>query len=372
MIWLLVTAALAAEMTFEAAVRAAAGSPAGRISEATAAADRADARGAAAWENPTVSGGHQTGQRNLQASVPIGLAPLARGVAAARTEDAVEIRERMAGAVNAAAAGAAWLDARRAADRAAAAVRTQDLAERLSLAAQAKVTSGEWSIVEGVLARADVARALDEALAWQQEALGARARLGVLVGGPVDELGPWPEVPVPPRADVPPAVLAADLEARAALAERLAARLAMVPALEISGGWQWGEQAGATYGASIEIPLFAPGISTSRAATARAEIASAEADLAGLDATAARTATDAELDAAERLLRAWEIPGLDTVLESTIRLYDAGEISITEYQVQRDLAIAAVGSAIDARWRVGRARLAGWELAGTTPFEDRP
>ena len=372
MIWLLVTAALAAEMMFEEAVRAAAGSPAGRITEATAAADRADARGSAAWENPTVSAGHQTGQRNLEASVPIGLAPLARGVSAARTVDAVEIRERMASAVNAAAAGAAWLDARRAADRAEAAVRTQELAERLSLAAQAKVESGEWSVVEGVLAQADAARALDEALAWQQEALGARARLGVLVGAPVDELGPWPEVPVPPRADVPPAVLAADLEARAALAERLAARLALLPALEISGGWQWGEQAGPTYGASIEIPLFAPGISASRAAAARADLAEAEAELAGLDATAVRTATDAEIQAAEQLIRAWEIPGLETVLASTIRLYDTGEISITEYQVQRELAISAVGSAIDARWRLGRARLAGWELAGVTPYEERP
>ena len=90
-------------------------------------------------------------------------------------------------------------------------------------------------------------------------------------------LGAWPELPSPPPLDASavPEVLSADLDARVALGQLRAGRLARVPTLHLMGGYQISDQPGPTYGASIALPLFAPGVAAVRGASARADGAEA-------------------------------------------------------------------------------------------------
>lgn len=369
---LLVGTSGAAEVSFGDAVRQVSGTGA-RIVDAEATSARAEARAAGAWPNPTADVHRDSHDVTFELTIPIEAGAFARGAVTPHLVGAIDVRARAARAAVGAAGGAAWLDARRSMDIARFAADEERLAGRLSRVAAARVDAGEWSLDEGALVRADAARVLDRALSWEQEARNATARLAVLLGVSADDLtlGAWPAIPSPPTLDAArvPEVLAAALDARAALGSLHAERLARIPALELSGGYALSDHLDPIYGASVTIPLFAPGGAKLRGAAARAEGAAATAELAGLDAVAAVRAAEAEIAVATRLAAAWDIPGLDTALQATVRRYDAGELSLPDFIARRDLAVEARRNAIDARWRLERARLAVWELAGELPPE---
>ena len=96
----------------------------------------------------------------------------------------------------------------------------------------------------------------------------------------------------------------------------------------------------------------------------------AESTLAQLDAGAAWTEARAELEIATRVAAAWQIPGLHDALDAAARRYAAGESALGAYVQERDLALSALEHAVEAQWRLQRARLALWELAGACPVEN--
>jgi outer membrane protein TolC len=370
--------ASAQTLDFEAAVRAAVEQGAdARIVSAEADRARAEARGYAAWQgNPELDVEHLPGETTLSVTVPVELAgqPIARASAARRSREATDLRAEAGRAAVGAAAGASYLDAVRAHEQAALADAAEALATRLRDAAVRRAETGDISRVESALLQAEGARALDAVLSLQRDAEAALRRLGVLTGqDAAPAVGGWPTLPEPPSVELAelPTLVAAGLDARAALARLTAEKLDRVPDLHLRGGWSFGEHVGPVYGAAIEIPLFAPGAAKVRVARAEADIADALATREGLDVRASVADARAELAIAERVSAAWDIPGLDAALDAAGRRYEVGEASLTTFVAERDLALAALGGAIDARWRLERARLALWELAGQLPLEDR-
>lgn len=374
---LLVTSALAADLTFDDAVRLAlTDGAAAQIVAAEAAGARASGRGDAAYAgNPEVSLERRPGEATVLLSIPVEFGALARAGAATDAADAADIRQNAGRAAVASAAGAAYLDAVRTRELARIAGDAQALAGRLRATGDARFAAGEVPSSEHALLLAEAAHALDAALSLQRDAAVANRLLGVLVGMPPGQapgVSGWPDLAVPQAIDADrlPAVLAADLDARAALKRRHAAELSLIPSLAVSGGWVVRGQTGPAYGAALAIPLFAPGASRVQAARAVESERDADADLARLDASAGLADALAELDIAAQIAAAWSIPDLDGALAAAGRRYEAGESSLVAYVSERDLALAALESGVDARWRLQRARLALWELAGETPVED--
>lgn len=370
----LISTAFAADLQFSEAVQLALTEGAqARIVAAEAGGERAGAHADAAWAgNPELSVDVQPLETTVLLSVPIDVAALGRGSAVGDAVAAANVRERAGRSAVASAAGAAYLDAMRAGELAGLATDALALADRLKIAADARYAAGEVPRSEHVLLLAEAASALDAALSIRRDAEAARRVLGVLVGtrdAPV--ASGWPDLDLPGPIDQArlSVVLAADLEARAALKRLHAARLSLIPALSLSGGWVVSGDAGPVYGASLTLPLFAPGASRLHAARATLDGKDAEASLARLDAEVAVADAGAELDIASRVATAWDIPGLDGAPAAAARRYEAGESSLVAFVGERDLALGALQSAVDARWRLQRARLAIWELAGEVPVE---
>jgi len=376
MIVLVLTIAPALALDFGEAVRAAvAQGAAARIVEAEADRAVAEARSEAAWTgNPELELERIPGETTVTIGVPVELAGqvFVRASAARSAVEGAALRAEAGRAAVGAAAGAGYLDAVRARERAELAGTAEALALRVRDAAERRVSAGELSVVDAALIQADAARALDLALTLRREADTTTRRLAVLVGADTATVGDWPRVPDPPTVepDAVPAVLAAGLEARAALAGLTAERLARVPDLRVVGGWSFEGHPGPIVGAGIELPLFAPGARHVEQAGAEADLAAARADQESLEAGVALADARAELAVAERVAAAWAIPGLEGALEAATRRYEAGELALAAYVAERDLALSALGGAIDARWRVERARLALWELAGRLPVEE--
>ncbi len=349
-----------------------------RIVQAAAEVDVASAREDAAWQgNPELSAEVRPGEATVMVAVPVDLAVVARSGAAALERDAADLRASAGRAAVAAAAGAAYLDAVRAAQLSALAVDAENVAERLQLVVDARLGAGELGASEHALLRAEAADALDVALSRRRAADAASRRLGVLIGrDSAVQVGDWPDLAVPealPEAEYlarAPAVLAADLEARAALKSLRAAELSRIPALSLTGGWVVDGQVGPVYGAALTLPLFAPGGARVAGARALADGREAESTLAQLDAGAAWTEARAELEIATRVAAAWQIPGLHDALDAAARRYAAGECALGGYVQERDLALSALEHAVEAQWRLQRARLALWELAGACPVEN--
>jgi outer membrane protein TolC len=377
MVIALCAGAFAAEdLTFPEAVRLALENGAqARIVSATGEAARAEARSSAAYAgNPEVSVERKPGETTLLLAVPIDPTAPSRAGAARREAEAADVREKAGRAAVASAAGAAYLDALRARDLADVAGDALGLADRLRATGEARFSAGEIGGAEHALLLADAAGALDRALSLRRDADAADRRLGVLVGAP-DARTPtaWPALGVPEiDASRIPSVLAADLDARAALARVTAARLATLPTLAVSGGWVAEGDTGPVYGATLTLPLFSPGVARAAEARATRDRQQATAELATLDAGVALADARDELDIAERVAKAWDIPDLGTALDAAARRYAAGESSVTVFVAERNLALEALQHAIDARWRLQRARLALWELAGEPPAEMAP
>jgi outer membrane protein TolC len=348
------------------------------IVEASAAADGATAREGAAWQgNPELSAEIRPDEATVMLSVPVDFGVLARSGAAALELDAVDLRAAAGRAAVAAAAGAAYLDAVRAAQLAALAVDAESVARRSQAGVDARLGAGELGPAEHALLRADVAAALDVALSRRRDADAAARRLGVLLGreSPV-QVREWPDLALPEALSDPafiqriPTVMAAEVEARSALKALRAAELSRIPALSLTGGWALSGHAGPVYGASLTLPLFAPGAARVSGARALSDGRAAESDWVALDAGAALSDARAELEIATQIAAAWQIPGLQDALDAAARRYVAGECALGGYVQERDLALSALEQAIEAQWRLQRARLALWELAGACPVEN--
>jgi len=348
------------------------------IVQAVAAADVAASREEAAWQgNPELSAEVSPDEATVLLAVPVDFGVFARSGAAALEVDAAELRAAAGRAAVAAAAGAAYLDAVRATQLSALAADAENVAERLQLVVDARLGAGELGLSEHALLRAEAADALDVALSRRRDADAASRRLGVLIGrGSAVQVGDWPDLAVPealPEAEYlarAPSVLAADLEARAALKSLHAAELSRIPALSLTGGWGLSGHVGPVYGAALTLPLFAPGGARVAGARALADGREAESALVQLDAGAALTEARAELEIATRVAVAWQIPGLHDALDAAARRYSAGESALGAYVQERDLALSALEHAVEAQWRLQRARLALWELAGACPVEN--
>ena len=203
-------------------------------------------------------------------------------------------------------------------------------------------------------------------------------RLEALLGrSPTGEAEPtgWPEVPTPPRPDPAalPEVVAAGLDTRAALARATAARLALVPDLVVFGGVaDHAGQPGTIWGATIEVPLFAPRVGDVREAAARHDLASAEADRTRLELTV--TAIDAAraLEDARAMSAAYAGVDLAGALTASASAWEAGEVSLPDWLARRNAILASLDGSIDARFDLERARLALWELSGQLPPEFGP
>lgn len=368
---------LARAMDFDGAVRAALDHGAeARIVAGEAGRAEAEALAYAAWDgNPAIALERRPGETTLSLAVPVEIAgqPFARASAARREREGAALRAEAGRAAVGAVAGAGYLDAVRAREHAKLAEAALGLAGRLRDAAARRLAAGELSPTESALLQSEAARALDTALTLQREADTAARRLAVLIGAESAGVEGWPRVPDPPEVEAGslPTLLAAGLDARAALARLTAERLERIPDLHLTGGWSLEGETGPVFGAAIDLPLFAPGTARVRAARAEVEIADAAAAREHLDVAASLADARAELAIAARVATAWDIPGLDRALDATARRYEAGESSLAGYVAERELTLSALGGAIDARWRLERARLTLWELAGRLPLEDR-
>ena len=370
----LATPAHARDLRFEDAVRTAiAHGPEARGVHATAESARAWALTAAAWQgNPQLEFERRPDETALTLSVPLEVAgqPAARRRAARLTGAAADLGARAGRASAGIGAGRAYLDAVRARERDALARSALALAERLRDAAARRRDAGEASPGEAALQAAQAAHALTERLTRAQESLAAAVRLAALLGE--DEpptVAGWPAVAEPPEVDPRdmPRVQAAATVAAAAAEQARAARLERIPDVQVRGGWGLHGNEGPIYGVSLSLPVLAPGIAAARAERADAEAALVTAARARLDATASWAAARAELRAAEQVAAAWAIDGLDAALDAAARRYEAGETPLGVYLSERDLALTALSAHIDARWRLERARLDLWELAGQLP-----
>lgn len=379
MLLILLPAALAAELSLQEAVARSLMAPAGQVAVAEVAAQAAEARAAVAYDdNPLLTLEREPDRTRLSAELPLDLALPGRLVAADRSRELAHLRVAAARAAVGAAVGAAWLDARRALDHAKATSDLRAIARRSAEGARNRAEAGELAPDEATLLAAEAAAATARALVAEAEAAAAIRRLEVLIGEEPDGstvLGPWAAIPDPPALDpaVLPAVLAADAEARAALARSHLAALERLPRLILIGGLERAEvESGPVYGGELEIPLFAPRVAAHQAARASAEAATGSAALTRLDGSARLDAARRELAAATELQSAWE--GLDLVaaLEATARRFEAGELAPGELLARRALLADARDEGIDARWRIERARLALWEIAGRTPWEGTP
>lgn len=383
-ILLLLQTALGAELSFSAALERAKTSPAAAAVRAGAAATVEEGRAAAAWrENPTLSAERRPDEDALSLSLPLDLAAPARWMAAREGAVAAARRAEIGEAAVAAVVAAAWLDARRGEDRAVLWGSLQGQAEALLVGARARRSAGEWTPSDLALAEADAASLLERSLRAGLEAKGALRHLMALLGEPLEPLpalAAWPALAPPPAVEPAslPAALVADLDARAAIALARAAAFDRLPHLDLEGGYVF-EAAeghhgtpGPTLGLSLELPLFAPRAAAARGATARADLAQALRRSTVDEAAALAAGAQEELRVAERVAAAWAPIDLRAAVEAPKARLLAGEISLTESLTARDRAAALAGEAIDARWRLERARLALWELAAQIPEEVRP
>ncbi|MFZ5481982.1 MAG: TolC family protein [Myxococcota bacterium] len=371
--------ALAAPLTLEDAVREAlTAGPAAAVVEAEARAARAEARAEAAWENPSLVLDQGVGESSVIVEVPIDPSGLSRSAAAGRARDAVAVRRDAARAAVGVAVATAYLDAIRADERARVAGDARALAARQGEAARRLLAAGEVSVADAALLEAEAAASLARALETAREATLARMRLESLLGrtpaGDVDPTG-WPDLPTPPTLDPAtlPAVIAADLDARAALAELAAARLDLLPDLTVGAGPALNEgDTGLAWAASIELPLFAPRTSPVVAAAGSRDRALAEADRARLDAAVALATATRSFADARFVAEAYATVDLRGALSTAAAAWEAGELSLPDWLVRRDAILDALAASIDARWELGRANLAVWELAGVLPPEFTP
>lgn len=377
MLLLLLSLAHGGEIGFFDAVRdAGTNTPSARVVDARADAVDAQAREDSAWPNPDISVRAEPGQARVEGVLPLDIGAMARGGTARATIEAAERRRQAELLAVSVAGGVAWLDARRDADLVLLKRRAEDLSEGLATVADERVNAGEWASDDGALLRADAASLLADVLGAELEAQSSMAQLSALLSLSEDgaSLGVWPTIAAPRNLDpaTVSAVVVADLDARAALVASHAERLTLIPTIRLEGGYLFEGETGPTYGASMVLPLFAPGAARVKGADARASGAAADADLARFDAVSAVRVARARLEFAERMSTAWNVPGLDDALDAAARRYGAGELSLPDYIARRNLAVAALQHVIDARWGLARARLAAWELVGELPTEDSP
>ena len=368
-------AAFAAPLSFEDAIDRALDAPAGRAVIATSVAERAGSRDALAWDaNPELAYETAPDETVALVEVPVDLAGPAKIAALGPTNKALEERARIARTSVGIAAGAAWLDARRAEDDVAVAEVLERLGTRAIEVADVRARAGELGSVDRVLLGGDGVRALSLARQLRQAELTSQARLAALLGlEPPIDLAAWTAVAEAPPIELSslPAVIGASLESRAALARRHAAAWGLLPELTLTAGWKTADTTGPVWGAALEVPLFAPGLARLRAARGEADVAAATAELERANGRTLLAEAMAELESSRASVESWSRIDVREALDALVREVEAGERPAAEMLVRRKEVTDLVLDSIEARWRLERARLALWELAGRLPTEGR-
>lgn len=366
-------AVAAPPLTFAEAVARAVDSPAARAAQAQIRAEIADAQAAGAWAgNPVLDMEIRPDERSYLLGVPLDPAIAARRQHAARLEEAAGFRGRVAAAAVAAAVGGAWLDAKRAGEHAALLSGLGERAVEIAGLAARQVAAGEWSPGEAAWAQAESAGMLDRAARAGVEARAAARRLWAMLGEDVAgegyDLGGWPGIRrIDPDPASLPAILSADLDARAAAAAAKVAGWERLPGVSAEAGYAIHGTGGWVYGVSLELPIFATRAAPHRAAQAQSEAASALRSVAAQEAQALLAGALEEAAAAEQAATAWAGVDLRLAREESESRLRSGELAVADYLARVDRINGYAADAIDARWRLERARLALWEMAGEIP-----
>lgn len=349
--------------------------------EAARRAAEGEARAYAATEaDPEVQVQSFLHERSVQLVVPIEAPPatLARARSARAQQDAAEVRAQAAQAALGVEIAGMVVRVAEASLVAALMDESEALARRARDRARALAERGEVDRVEAALLEAEAAAALQGALAAGRERRLAAMRLEQHLGLPVvGELtvDGWPVIPAAPRVDPArlPALVAAELDARAALDAEAAARLARLPTVAVGLGPGWDhETVGLAGTLNLSLPLYAPSRGASEVAGAEASLAAQRQALLAAEAVALAYGAESARDQAVEVEAAYAQAPLDGAMAAVTSAYAVGELDLGQYLSRRDAVLSAQRAALSARAQRALTELALWELAGQLPPEWTP
>jgi outer membrane protein TolC len=237
----------------------------------------------------------------------------------------------------------------------------EDLARRLSAAADRRLEKGDVSEVDAAILQADALRFMARASAAEQALSAARLQLTGAVGAelPREVLAAGP-VPAPAApllearpVDSLPAVRAAARRAKAAEADLALAWRELVPDVTVHLGMEQGTalvelpgleghrvSAESEIAVKLSVPLPLFNWRSARRSAAEAQVRRAAAELESARALAAQAMAQgrrrAELALALDASYAAAVPRANRALEDVERAYQAGQLNLAEYQVRRD------------------------------------
>ena len=375
-------AAGVSEVTVGEAVRQ--GLTTGPLAGAPEAARRAasgEARAYAATEaDPELQVQSFLHERSVQLVVPIEAPPatLARARSARLLADAAEVRAQAAQAALGVEIAGMVVRVAEASAVAALQAESEELARRARDRARALAESGEGDRVEAALLEAEAAGALQRALAAERDRRLAAMRLEQHLGLPIVggiTVAEWPQVPAAPRVDpaLVPELVAAELDARAALDAEAAARLARLPTLAVGLGPGWDhETVGLAGTLNLSLPLYAPSRGAREVAGAEASLAEQRRALLSAESVALAYGAESARDQAVAVEAAFAAAPLDGAMAAVTLAYTLGELDLGQYLSRRDAVLDAQLAALSARAQRALTELALWELAGQLPPEWTP
>jgi outer membrane protein TolC len=375
-------AAGVSEVTVGEAVRL--GLTSGPLAGAPEAARRAaegEARAYAATEaDPELQVQSFLQERSVQLVVPIEAPPatLARARSARLLTDAAEVRAQAARAALGVEIAGMVVAVAEASGVAALMAESEGLARRARDRARALAESGEGERVDAAVLQAEAAGALQRALAAERDRRLAAMRLEQHLGLPIVgsiTVPEWPQVPAAPRIDpaLLPELVAAELDARAAIDAEAAARLARLPTLAVGLGPGWDyETVGLAGTLNLSLPLYAPSRGAREVAGAEASLAEQRRALLSAESVALAYGAESARDQAVAVEAAYAEVPLDGAMAALTLAYTLGELDLGQYLTRRDAVLSAQRAALSARAQRALTELALWELAGQLPPEWTP
>ena len=375
-------AAGVSEVTVGEAVRL--GLTSGPLAGAPEAARRAaegEARAYAATEaDPELQVESFLQERSVQLVVPIEAPPatLARARSARLLTDAAEVRAQAARAALGVEIAGMVVAVAEASGVAALMAESEGLARRARDRARALAESGEGERVDAAVLQAEAAGALQRALAAERDRRLAAMRLEQHLGLPIVgsiTVPEWPQVPAAPRIDpaLLPELVAAELDARAAIDAEAAARLARLPTLAVGLGPGWDhETVGLAGTLNLSLPLYAPSRGAREVAGAEASLAEQRRALLSAESVALAYGAESARDQAVAVEAAYAEVPLDGAMAALTLAYTLGELDLGQYLTRRDAVLSAQRAALSARAQRALTELALWELAGQLPPEWTP
>ncbi|MCK6518690.1 hypothetical protein L6R46_26990 [Myxococcota bacterium] len=375
-------AAGVSEVTVGEAVRL--GLTSGPLAGAPEAARRAaegEARAYAATEaDPELQVESFLQERSVQLVVPIEAPPatLARARSARLLTDAAEVRAQAARAALGVEIAGMVVAVAEASGVATLMAESEGLARRARDRARALAESGEGERVDAAVLQAEAAGALQRALAAERDRRLAAMRLEQHLGLPIVgsiTVPEWPQVPAAPRIDpaLLPELVAAELDARAAIDAEAAARLARLPTLAVGLGPGWDhETVGLAGTLNLSLPLYAPSRGAREVAGAEASLAEQRRALLSAESVALAYGAESARDQAVAVEAAYAEVPLDGAMAALTLAYTLGELDLGQYLTRRDAVLNAQRAALSARAQRALTELALWELAGQLPPEWTP